>query len=133
MTDPVSIIAFVLALVIAIILIVLFKKRYISADVIDGAGDIMEAIPVPEGMGVFALIANYAKTAVLAVEQLVKNGVIEPDDKARKDAAMEIIENAAKVDDIEYGEAEQAAASACIEAEVQMLPRNQKPPDEGGK
>ena len=130
MTDPVSIIAFCLALIVAIILIVLFKKRVIDAGDITGTAEIMEGIPLPEGGGAFNLIVSYAKIAVRAVEQLVKNGTIQRDAKARKDKAMTIVETAAKIDGIEFGAKEQEIADACIEAEVQELPRNQqKPPD----
>ena len=73
---------------------------------------------------------SYAKIAVRAVEQLVKNGTIQRDDKARKDAAMNMVEAAAKTDGLPFGAAEQEVADMCIEAEVQELPRNQqKPPD----
>lgn len=130
MTDPVSIIAFCLALIVAIILIVLFKKRIIDAGDIAGTAEIMEGIPLPEGGGAFNLIVSYAKIAVRAVEQLVKNGTIQRDDKARKDAAMNMVEAAAKTDGLPFGAAEQEVADMCIEAEVQELPRNQqKPPD----
>ena len=129
MYDPISIIAFCLAIIVAVALILLFKKRVIDADVIEGTGEIMDAIPIPEGCGAFGLIASYAKTAVHAVEQLVKNGVIKRDDQIRKDRAMTIVECAAKVDGIAFGAQEQDMASYCIEAEVQQLPRNQKPPD----
>lgn len=130
MTDPVSIIAFCLAFICAVILIVLFKKRVIDAGDISGASELLEGIPVPEGSGAFALIASYAKIAVKTVEQLVKNGTIKRDDEARKSAAMNMIEAAAKVDGIPYGAAEMEVADMCVEAEVQELPRNQqKPPD----
>ena len=130
MTDPVSIIAFCLAFLCAVILIILFKKRVIDAGDIEGTGEILEGIPLPEGNGAFNLFVNYAKIAVKAVEQLVKNGVITRDDKARKDAAMNMVEAAAKVDGVPFGAAEMEVADICIEAEVQELPRNQqKPPD----
>ena len=98
MTDPVSIIAFCLALIVAIILIVLFKRRVIDAGDITGTAEIMEGIPLPEGGGAFSLIVSYARIAVRAVEQLVKNGTIQRDDKARKEAAMNMVEAAAKTD-----------------------------------
>ena len=129
MTDPVSILAFCLALITAVILIVLFKKRIIDAGDIEGTGEILEGIPLPEGCGAFGLFVNYAKIAVRAVEQLVKNGTIKPDNEARKSAAMNMVEAAAKADGLEYGAAEMEVADMCIEAEVQQLPRNQKPPD----
>lgn len=127
MTDgTMSIIAFVAALAVGICLIVLYKRRILSPDMIDGVGTLVNNLPAPEGSGAFALILSYAKTAVLTVEQLVKTGAISPDSATRKDTAMNIISSAAKVDGIPYGAEETDIASACVEAEVQKLPRNQK-------
>lgn len=129
MTDPVSIIALVVALIVAGVLIVLFKKSVIDEGAITGVGQVLDGIPAPEGTP-FAMIRNYAKIAVRTVEQLVKNGTIPRDDQARKDAAMNIVETAAKVDGLPYGAAEMEVADHCVEAEVYELPRNaQKPPD----
>ena len=130
MTDPITIIAYVIAIVVAVVLIVLFKKRIIDADVIDGTTQVLEGLPVAEmNGGAFATIRSYAEIAVKAVDQLVKLGVIQREDKARKDKAMEIIENAARVDGLPYGAEEMAIADICVEAEVYDLPRNQKPPN----
>ena len=123
MTDPVSIIALCLALITAGVLILLFKKRIIDEKAIEGVGQVLDGIPISEG-------PEYAKIAVHAVEQLVKNGKIDRDDETRKNKAMAMVETAAKVDGLTFGEAEKETASICIEAEVQDLPRNQlKPPD----
>jgi len=128
MTDPVSIIALCLALITAGVLILLFKKRIIDEKAIEGVGQVLDGIPISEGP--FVMIREYAKIAVHAVEQLVKNGKIDRDDETRKNKAMAMVETAAKVDGLTFGEAEKETASICIEAEVQDLPRNQlKPPD----
>jgi len=122
----ISIIAFVVALVVGIAMIILYKRRVIDEEIISGANQVLGNLPA--GTGVFGAIANYANIAVHPVEQLVKTGQISKDSTTRKDAAMAIVENAAMVDEVPFGAAEQEAASACIEAEVQLLPRNQKPP-----
>lgn len=128
MNDPVSIIALVVALIVAGTLIFLVSRKYITVEAIEGADKVLDGIPVIED-STFAKIRDYSRIAVKTVEQLVKTGVIPREDQARKDAAMNIIENAAKVDGLPYGAAEMDVASSCIEAEVQDLPRNQKPPD----
>lgn len=129
MNDPVSIIALVVALIVAGVLIFLISRKSITVEAIEGAGKILDGIPVVEGSP-FAKIKEYAQIAVKTVEQLVKTGVIPRNDKARKDAAMNIVERAAKIDGLPYGAAEIEVASDCVEAEVQTLPRNQqKPPD----
>lgn len=128
MNNTVVIIALAIALILAGMLVFLFKKRIIDEKAISGVGQVLEGIPVEEGSP-FAMIRNYAQVAVGAVEQLVKNGIIQRDNKARKDAAMNMIEAAAKVDGLAYGAAEMEVAGFCVEAEVQELPRNKKPPD----
>lgn len=130
MFDWTSILALCISLIVAGLLIVLFKKRMIDENTIAGVGQVLDGIPVAEGP--FSLIREYAKVAVRTVDQLVKNGVIQKDDKARKDAAMTMVEAAAKVDGLAYGAAEMEVADYCVEAEVYSLPRNQKPPDAAG-
>lgn len=124
--DTNIIVSVLIALVIGLLLIILFKKKVISGDMIEGTAELLQALPVTEGSGLFELILKYARTAVLTVEQLVKTGKIEPDDVARKDKAMEIIEAAAAVDEVPFNDQERQVADACIEACVQELPRNQR-------
>ena len=129
MNETISIvIALCLALLTAGVLILLFKKRMIDEEAISGVEKVLEGIPAAEG-STFAMIRNYAKVAVRTVEQLVKNGTISRDDAARKDAAMNMVEAAAKADGMAFGAAETEIADMCVEAEVYDLPRNQKPPD----
>ena len=118
-----SMIAVVLALIIGVALIVLYKRQVIDSELIEGTASLMNEIEVP-GDSVFGKILEYAKTAVLTVEQLVKTGVINRDDESRKMKAMSIVETAAKVDQLDFGSDEEEIASACIEAEVSQLPRN---------
>lgn len=126
-------IAVVIAMALAIALIVLYKRRVIDADVIQGISGVFQTLPVTEGKGVFGMIREYAQTAVQTVEQLVKIGAISRDDATRKDKAMDIVAQAARIDEVPFGTAEQDMASYCIEAEVQQLPRNQKPPDDAAE
>lgn len=122
-------IAVVVAMAVLISLVFLYKKRVIDADVIHGINDVFQTLPVTEGKGLVGMIREYSRIAVQAVEQLVDTGKISRDDEARKDKAMEIVAQAARIDDVPFGAAEQDMASNCIEAEVSQLPRNQKPPD----
>ena len=122
-----SIIAVVLALIVGVALIILYKRRVIDGELIEGTASLMHEIEIPADSA-FGKILEYAKTAVLTVEQLVKTGVINRDDESRKTKAMEIVETAAKVDQLEYGNDEKEIASACIEAEVSQLPRNRMDP-----
>ena len=123
-----SMIAVVLALISGVALIVLYKRQVIDSELIEGTASLMKEIELPELPvdSVFGKILEYAKTAVLTVEQLVKTGVINRDDESRKMKAMSIVETAAKVDQLDFGSDEEEIASACIEAEVSQLPRNKK-------
>lgn len=123
-------VALVVALIVSIAMIIMYQRKIIRADTISGVSEIFQSLPVTMGSGLFGKIWEYSKTAVLTVEQLVKTGQIQPDDQSRKNAAMQMVEQAAKVDEVPFGAAENEVASACIEAAVQQLPRNQKPPNE---
>ena len=123
---------FIMLLVVAallVLIIAMYKRSLIGEDVIHGVGEVLEGIPIEAG-SLFGKIVEYSKIAVLTVEQLVKTGKIPQDDESRKTEAMRIVANAAAIDGVDFGKPEAEAASACIEAEVQLLPRNQKPPDE---
>ena len=124
-TEMMAMVALVVALIVGIALIALYKRKVIEGDTISGIAEVLQALPITMGSGLFGKILEYSRTAVLAVEQLVENGQIQPDDGARKEKAMSLVAQAANVDDVPYGMNEQEVASACIEACVQELPRNQ--------
>lgn len=125
-----------IGMVVGIMLVILYKRGLVDAEIIHGASAVMEEIPLDDNSSVFGLILKYSRTAVKTVEQLVKTGEISRDDKTRKETAMRIVENAMTVDGIKCGSDELYAISNCIEAEVNDLPRNRllslihEPPDE---
>lgn len=129
----VGIIAVLVALVVGLMLVILYKRKVIDAELIEGIGGLMDAIKPHVNSSPFWELMQFARMAVNAVEQMVKTGVVNKDDKSRKDKAMEIIQAAAISAGIDYGDAEREVASACIESEVHDLPRNyiveQKPPE----
>ena len=122
--DMWGVVSVILSLALGIALILMVKHQKINGETLEGVSTLMEALPVVEGNGTFDLIAKYAKIAVQTVEQLVKTGKIGKSAEERKSAALDIVKQAAEVDKIEYGKNEGMIASACIEAEVQQLPRN---------
>ena len=75
-------------------------------DTLEQIVEAIQAMPVTMGSGLFGKIYEYSRAAVLAVEQLVDVGKVQPDDQSRKDAAMHIVEAAAKVDEVPFGAAE---------------------------
>ena len=105
-TNWVGIVALVVALVVAGILIYLFKKGKMQtgdisaiAGVIDKVGDVLENFG--QGDSVVGLLAEYAAKAVRVVEQLVKNGELEKDNELRKNEAKAIVEQLAVADGVD--------------------------------
>ena len=124
--NTMTIIALVVAVLLGFVLLVLYMKKVIRKDTLEQIVETVKDMPVTMGSGLFGKIYEYSRAAVLTVEQLVKTGQIAKEDQARKDKAMEIVEQAAKVDEVPFGTAESEMASLCIEAAVQQLPRNQQ-------
>lgn len=105
-TNWVGIAALVTALVVAGVLIYLYKKGQMkSGDLTNIAGLIDKVADVLEGVGkgdtVVATFAEYAAKAVRVVEQLVKNGELEKDNELRKNEAKAIVEQLAFADDVD--------------------------------
>ena len=123
--NTITLVALAVAAVIGFALLILIVKKVIRKETLESIADVICDMPVTMGSGLFGKIYEYSRAAVLAVEQLVKTGEIEKEDEARKNEAMRIVEKAARVDDVPFGAAESEMASACIEAAVQQLPRNQ--------
>lgn len=105
-TNWVGIVALVVALVVAGILIYLFKKGKMQtgdisaiAGVIDKVSDVLENFG--QGDSVVGLLAEYAAKAVRVVEQLVKNGELEKDNELRKNEAKAIVEQLAVADGVD--------------------------------
>lgn len=106
----------VIAIAFAVVLIILYRKNKINEEYLRMLAEYLDT--VDDGEGVVPLLAQYAKRAVLAVEQLVKAGVLEKTNQGRKDMAMQIVAEYATADGIELNDADKAAADSLIEAEV---------------
>lgn len=119
-------IALAVAVLVGFALLLLYMKKVIKKDTLEQIVETIQAMPVTMGSGLFGKIYEYSRAAVLAVEQLVDMGKVQQDDQSRKDAAMHIVEAAAKVDEVPFGAAEGEMADVCIEANVKQLPRNQQ-------
>ena len=76
---------------------------------------------VDDGSNIVSLLAGYAKRAVLAVEQMVKAGVIPKENETRKNMAMRIVSELATADGVEMNEADKIAADSLVESEVYEL------------
>lgn len=124
-TSDMTMIALAVAVIIAFLIMILIQKKIIKKETFEGITEVIKDMPVTMGSGLVGKIYEYSRAAVLTVEQLVKKGEIEPDDEIRKNKAMLIVADAARVDDVPFGIDEQKLASDYIEANVHELPRNQ--------
>lgn len=124
-TGDMTMIALAVAVIIAFLIMILIQKKIIKKETFEGITEVIKDMPVTMGSGLVGKIYEYSRAAVLAVEQLVKKGEIDPDDEIRKNKAMLIVADAARVDDVPFGIDEQKLASDYIEANVHELPRNQ--------
>ncbi len=124
-TGDMTMIALAVAVIIAFLIMILIQKKIIKKETFEEITEVIKDMPVTMGSGLVGKIYEYSRAAVLAVEQLVKKGEIEPDDEIRKNKAMLIVADAARVDDVPFGIDEQRLASDYIEANVHELPRNQ--------
>lgn len=104
-TNWVGLVALVMALIVAGILIYLYRKGKMKtgdltsiATMIDNVCDVLENFG--QGDSIVSLFAEYAAKAVRVVEQLVKNGELEKDNELRKDSAKEIVERLALSDGV---------------------------------
>ena len=122
-----TLVALGVAVLVGVALVLLIMKRVIRRETMDSLAEAVRGLPVTIGSGLFGKIYEYSRAAVLTVEQLVRRGDISHDDQERKDAAMTMVENAAKVDEVPFGAAESEIASLCIEAAVAELPHKDKP------
>ena len=81
-------IALAVAVLVGFSLLLLYMKKVIKKDTLEQIVETIQAMPVTMGSGLFGKIYEYSRAAVLAVEQLVDVGKVQPDDQSRKDAAM---------------------------------------------
>lgn len=124
----IAIAALVVSLVIAGVLIYLFKMGKMNGvDITNIAGLIDSVGQVFKGLGmnnsIVSLFAKYASEAVRVVEQLVKNGELEKDNELRKNEAREIVEQLALADGVDLNVVyeNEAAIDNLIEAAVNKM------------
>lgn len=119
----IAIAAIALSVLIGITLIYLLRKKIIGPETLSQAATLLEGVSVA-GDGFISKMAEYARIAVRAVEQLAKIGAIEKDNDTKKTAAMNYVQQLAKVDDITLSPSDLETADLLIEAAVAELPRN---------
>ncbi len=119
----IAIAAIVLAALTGITLIYLLKKKIIKPETVTQAAELLDGIEVV-GSGFIQQLAEYARIAVHAVEQLAKQGVIEKNNDTKKKTALEYVQTFAKIDDVSLSPADLDTADVLIEAAVNELPRN---------
>lgn len=110
------ILAIAIAIVVGVILIILYRKEKINEEYLKMLEEYLDTID--DGDGIVPLLAQYAKKAVQAVEQMVKAGVLAKTNEGRKDMAVQIVKEFAAADGIDLSDADITATGALIEAEV---------------
>lgn len=121
-TTWIAVAAIALAVLIGIVLIYLLKKKIIKPETITQTAELLDGIEVV-GSGFIQQLAEYAKIAVRAVEQLAKQGIIEKNNDTKKRTALEYVQKFAKIDDVSLSPADLDTADVLIEAAVNELPR----------
>ena len=128
MNSIAALIGIIVGLATAAGMIFLFRKR-ITTETVEKTGELLGSIDFTDNL-LIDRIAEYARLAVFAVEQLAKNGKIQPDGASKKQAAMDYITSFAKADNIdlqdELKDDSLEAVSVLIEAAVMDLPKNQQ-------
>lgn len=104
---------------IAVILVILYRKNKVNEEYLRMLSDYLDT--VDDGSNIVSLLAGYAKRAVLAVEQMVKAGVVPKENETRKNMAMRIVSELATADGVEMNEADKIAADSLVESEVYEL------------
>lgn len=129
MNSYAALIGIVVGLVVAAAMIFLFKKRIITTETVEKTGELMETIDLSDNF-LIERIADYARLAVFAVEQLAKNGKIQPDGESKKQAAMDYVTSFAQADHIDLQEelvdGSLETVGVLIEAAVMDLPKNRQ-------
>ena len=110
------IIGCIMFVAVVIVLVILYRKNRINEEYLETLAQYLDQID--DGDGVIPLLAQYAKRAVRAVEQMVKAGVLPKENEARKNMAMQIVSEFATADGIELNEADKAAADSLVESAV---------------
>ncbi len=120
--------ALIVALVVAGVLIYLYKQDKMTAGSISSvAGLIDKVTDVLKDLGqnetLVGVLASYAAKAVRVVEQMVKNGELEKDNEVRKNEARVIVEQLALADgvDIELLYENEHTINNLIEAAVNEM------------
>lgn len=118
-----SVLGLVSFALVAILLIVLWKKGLLTDRALDAIGDLAEGIILPQD-GPIGTLAYYARLAVRAVEQLVKSGQLNTEGNAdviRREKALELVQLYAATSGPALNEAEINTVRSLIEAEVYAL------------
>lgn len=109
----------VVAVGLMITLIILYKKNIVTEQYLSDLENYLDLID--DGEGIVPLLAQYARKAVYAVEQMVKAGVLQKTDEGRKNMATQIVVELAAADGVELDESSKTAVSSLIEAEVYQM------------
>lgn len=119
----VEISAIAIAAMVAIALIVLFRRGWITEGTVESIEDLMDSLPIAGAEGFIERLYTYCRLAVRAVEQMTKAGVLPKDNAARKEEAVKQVQSYADIDGVDLTDEDKAVMDALIEAAVCELPK----------
>lgn len=122
----VEISAIAVAALVAIALIILLKRGWITKETVEAAEDLLDSLPMVGVEGFIEQLYNYCRLAVRAVEQMTKAGVLPKENAARKEEAVQHVITYAEADGIEISDNELSAINTLIEAAVLELPKTEE-------
>lgn len=121
-TIAITIACIVSAAIAGIAVYMLVKKGVIKPGDLVKIDDALELIQESFGIDVFDRLIEYVQFAVRAVEQMYRSGAINAEE--RKEEALNIIENFAVADGVEFTPELRLAASGLIETECLLMEHN---------
>ncbi|MBQ9211058.1 MAG: hypothetical protein IJ153_05620 [Clostridia bacterium] len=107
--------ALIVAGVAIVILLLLYKRGFLSKDTISFISKAIDALPKYEDTFLSSLV-YWCRLAVDAVDQMVKNGTVKEDDNERKGTALSLVMQYAAVDGKQLTGDQFKAADSIVES-----------------
>lgn len=107
--------ALIVAGVAIVILLLLYKRGFLSKDTISFISKAIDALPKYEDTFLSSLV-YWCRLAVYAVDQMVKNGTVKEDDNERKGTALSLVMQYAAVDGKQLTGDQFKAADSIVES-----------------
>lgn len=111
----IAVVSLAVAAVAVVVLLLLYKRGFLSKDTISFISKAIDALPRYEDTFVSSLV-YWCRLAVDAVDQMVKNGTVKEDNNERKGTALGLVMQYAAVDGKELTGEQFKAADSIVES-----------------